>query len=648
MRSRGAAVFAPLSAAILLASLPAPAGGAASASRETLDKVAFRPAGIEAVVDRVVAEVAAQVKSHKTLVCWLLDSTRVTQQMNLLPRLAARVETAFAPMGAAWKDKAFLAVCSMGGSQKPAAVLSPVSPELTPALQAIRELGTMPDDTYKNALDAIRRVAQAMTTFSGRRILVLVTFENGDTEDNLEETLLHVQKCACTIHVVSREALYSDPFFEVRLGGLRSYYASYGLELPYELTGTDAPTPEYPNGWIFDRSGIHDVVPSGYGTYALSRLAFMTGGTYAILHPEDPGVLPFCAEAGCAICEGTHGGCDAFYDPARLALVAPSLLPRDAYRADLGKVALARAFFESWQIAYDAGLCAMPPPWEVKGGTLNPRPARSTRAPQQPRPLPAEAPEPGTPWTSWGYDALTHGGMGVPNDAKLDEIFRDCDKAIATLENAVRTAGLPKPSIRLVAAAETLLCQLYATRLNLGQFRIVRDDLKATDHPLSSAQTLNGFALPALAETRRRTAESWKFDYRNLRFCHGADRVRDICLLGGAPVRKEQMALCERVDRALQKYQGSPWEILIRRIGVVLLRPIAVPPPPPPDPLAPKPDKKPKASDPGPPPPRPPFAPPVRPPRPFRGSTVVPGGVPPAPGADPQARPPALTPSNSR
>ncbi len=640
MRSRAGGTLGIL---LLFFALPVhPPLRAAAASRDLLDRIALRPADIEEVVDRLAAELPAQIKSHKALVCWLLDATRLTQQMDLHTRLAARLETAFAPMGSAWKGKVCLAVCSMGGSQKPASVLSPVSPDLAPALQAIRMLGTEPDDTYKNALDAIRRVSQAMVAFAGRRILVLVTLENGDTEDDIEDTVLRLMKGGISLHVVSREAVYSDPFFEARMGGLRSYYKSYDLELPYALAGTEGPAPEYPIGWILDRAGIHVNVPSGFGTWALSRLALATGGTYAILAPGDPGSLPFCAEAGCALCEGAHAGCDACYDPARLALVSPPLAAREACRSDLGKVALARSYFEAWQIAYDAGFCAMPPPVEVKGGNLNPRPPRNARAPLQPRPVGTIGPEPGIPWTGWEAQGATHGAMGVPGDQKADDIFRECDKALATLENALRTAGLPRPSIRTVAAAETLLCQLYATRFNLNQLRIVREDLKAIDSPLPSAATLDGFARPAFVDTRKRATDAWTFDYRNIRFCHGKERVVDVTFLGGAPVRREQLALAERVDRALQKYQGTPWEMLLRRIGLVLIRPIALPPPPPEIPRPPKKDKEPDA---GPPAPRPPFQPPVRPARTFRGSTLAPGGVPPPPGGVPDDRLPSLTPS---
>jgi hypothetical protein len=651
MTRTGRTVLRLLPLAIALALFPAaPPLPAAPTPPNPLEKAAIRARGIEEVVDRLAAEIPAQIKSHRLLVCWMVDSTRLTRQMELHARLAARLETAFAPMADAWKEKVHLAVCSMGAAGQPAAVVAPASPDLAAAVKAVRDLGEAPDETYKSGLDAIRRVAQAMGTFAGRKLLVLVTMENGDTEDNLEETLKKLQACGVTLHVASREAVYSDPFYEARAGGLAGYYKSYDLELPYDLTGLDSPVAEYPLGWVLDRTGIHHAVPSGFGTYALTRLALATGGTYSILPVTDPGVLPFCAEAGCPLCAGGHGGCDAVYDPSRLALVAPAFGPREAYRGELGKVALARTFFQAWQIAYDAGLCAMAPPWEVKGGSLNPRGPRGARGPLQPVPWPSAQPE-GIAWTGWDLDRTTHGGQGVAGDWKVEDAIRECEKAIVLLENGLRTAGLPEPSRRLVATAETLLCQLHATRFNLNQFRIVRDDLKAADAPLPAAATMGGFARPALADTRKRPAQKWNYDYRDVWLCHGGDHAADVTFLGGAPVRREQAALVERIEKNIQKYRGTPWEILSRRIGLVLIRPIAVPPPPPPDPLAPKepkepkPVKKPKGPD-AEPPPRPPFTPPVRPPRPFRGSTLTaPGGGPADAGAAEEKRTPAPIPT---
>jgi hypothetical protein len=122
-----------------------------------------------------------------------------------------------------------------------------------------------------------------------------------------------------------------------------------------------------------------------------------------------------------------------------------------------------------------------------------------------------------------------------------------------------------------------------------------------------------------------------------------------VTLLGGPAVRREQTLVLDRVEKNIQKYRGTPWEILSRRIGIVIVRPIAVPPPPPHDPFAPKEAKQTKKKGPdGEPPPRPPFTPPVRPSRPFRGSTLTaPGGGPAdagsGGGAD-DARLPTLTP----
>jgi hypothetical protein len=261
--------------------------------------------------------------------------------------------------------------------------------------------------------------------------------------------------------------------------------------------------------------------------------------------------------------------------------------------------------------------------------------------------------------------------MGASNAWKDEEALKACDKAVQLLDGALRNPGVPEPGLRLVAASETLLAQLFATRFNIGQYRALREEMARPAENAPPPAGMNGFARPAFADVLKEAAQAralaqakglpqeqvlapkWLLDYRNVWFCHGPDRVADISLLGGTQARKDQLALAERIERNIQKYRGTPWEILNRRIGLVVFRPYVLPPPPP-DEIKDAKDTKGKTAKknkgpeaPKQPLPKPVFKPPTREPRPFRGSTLAAEGAAGVGGGtatDEDKRGPAVTP----
>jgi hypothetical protein len=227
-------------------------------------------------------------------------------------------------------------------------------------------------------------------------------------------------------------------------------------------------------------------------------------------------------------------------------------------------------------------LCATPPPWESKGaGGLVPlkRSGPESSYGMWPhgffRSMQYYLHQQGgdIPWTG-RHDIMAHTHNSRYINSTWDEkkAVRACERAIQILAPHLRSAPPKGHLSRLRASADTLLCQLYATRFNLDQYRLVREKWEALE-------SRTGGGPPAFARlsldrpTLEKTYSYFGVDYRNVWFCHGPERVVDVFFLGGDAALKAQTALAERVGRNIERYRGTPWEILNRRIGLVLFRP---------------------------------------------------------------------------
>ena len=63
------------------------------------------------------------------------------------------------------------------------------------------------------------------------------------------------------------------------------------------------------------------------------------------------------------------------------------------------------------------------------------------------------------------------------------------------------------------------------------------------------------------------------YSYRNFFLCHGGKALRGVRFLGGPEVEKEKQHLIDVAMQVIDRHRSTPWEILARRAGFVILLP---------------------------------------------------------------------------
>lgn len=256
--------------------------------------------GIDGAVDRVTYEILRSMEERPTLVVWFFDqSGSLTRQRDEIRKrfdkvyselgIVAQMEEA---KGKKLEDERLLTAVFAFGKQ-----VNLLTPKPTADLNEIREA----IDSIDNDPDGIERVFGAVyaaidkfkayrSARSGRGdarnvMFVIVTDERGDDANGLDKTIKECVKFGIPVYVLGVPA----PF------GREVTYVKYVDPDPkYDQTPQWAAVDQGPES-IFPervRIGFRDdyfdepVIDSGFGPYALSRLAYETGGIFFTIHPN--------------------------------------------------------------------------------------------------------------------------------------------------------------------------------------------------------------------------------------------------------------------------------------------------------------------------------------------------------------------------
>jgi len=477
----------------------------------------------------IVQDIAKEIEVHdRATVVWLIDHTAAVKTSKTLEILGQQIPKAFK------KPRLAHGIVAMG--EQPTLIQKPTD-DLTRFTTSLNLFANgNPDNSIKNCLGNIREAAKlaASVSSAAKKYVVLITQENGDSEDDVEATLKLLKGAGIILLPVVPESVYSDPYWAGGLSGTGYVYVDVEKfkKLPFQLRGPESAFVEFPYGWPFARVDPSYTVPSGFAPYALDRLATYTGGR-SYLHTAEKTPFTFCQRYGCQLCGGQHKGCGAVFDELKLKMTAPEIGSRAEYGARHGRDRLTAAILNAWDRLYRDGILRGAPP--LKAGPS-------------------------------GLSENKSPGPATYRDPRQDAVknAETVEKAAAELLDASKK--LEKEStLRTIATADALAVHL----LLLGQ---AYRQLAAYDEELSrpgKPQGVDGVGASALEPANGEKIIGYHQHVYPL--CHGGARLKEIAFLGDL---KALHATFDVADRMIEKHKGTPWEMLVRRASIPAFTPI--------------------------------------------------------------------------
>ncbi len=289
--------------------------------------------GVEGAVDRIATEILNHLQKGRTLVVWAFDASGSLQAER--QRLGKHIETIYTHLSQIDKDHlavddGLLTMVVAFGHDRRALLKKPTGnvSEIREAIASVPLDETGDEYTFSTVAESVKLWGRYKDSDNHiyRTMVIVVTDEVGDDEQYLEDAISSAQKAKVPVYVLGNQALfgrnegyvsYTDPktkhFFPrvaVRQGPESA--ALEQIHLPFWYNGDQ-----------------YDIVESGFGPYALSRLASATGGIYFVTRFDT-------RRMG--------------FDPARMREYRPDWIRRDQYEGQIAKSPLRQAILSAAQI----------------------------------------------------------------------------------------------------------------------------------------------------------------------------------------------------------------------------------------------------------------------------------------------------------
>lgn len=287
---------------------------------------------VEGAVDRIAVEILRKMEGGRTLVVWAFDASgSLVAERERLNKYIDGVYGHILQLDkdGLTKDEGLLtAVVTFGKDRKV------LTSEPTSDRQAISSaIAAVPLDTtgVESTFQTVAEIAKKYGRFSKdkqpyRTMIVVVTDEVGDDEDQLENAIVAANSAKVPVYILGSPALfgradgymnYTDPKTKQTYFGLPvrqgpESVALEGIRLPFWYDG-----PQY------------DFLDAGFGPHALSRLAGATGGIYFVTR---------------------MGSNHITFDPAGMREYKPDWLSKEQYIAAVNRNPLRLAVMRASQI----------------------------------------------------------------------------------------------------------------------------------------------------------------------------------------------------------------------------------------------------------------------------------------------------------
>lgn len=239
------------------------------------------PGGVEGAVDRLAWEIANSLREGKTLVVWCFDVSPSLKKRR--EAIADRVENVYKQLTAlnVNSDKALTSAVVSFSDKYKFVTPEPVTEteEVVEAVRSIESESSGDENVFSAVYAAANKWLSHRQKNARRMMMVVVTDERGsDADAMLEKTIAITKKYGIRCYIVGDAALFGRDKIET----------PFVLESGEEVIGVMESGPETMYAdlvrlpyWGINSGGLEQM-SSGFGPYALTRLAAETNGLYLI------------------------------------------------------------------------------------------------------------------------------------------------------------------------------------------------------------------------------------------------------------------------------------------------------------------------------------------------------------------------------
>ncbi len=314
--------------------------------------------GTDGAVDRITYELLKSMEDRPTLVVWLFDQSGSLQRRR--QEIRDRFDRIYEELGilraqqAEESDKPdaqqpLLTSVIAFGNQVSLLTKEPTAniDEIRTAIDSIQMDVTGVEKVFHSLFLAVEKYKSFRSSRGGRNVIfIAVTDERGDDAEGLDATIKECRKYAIPVYVIGVPA----PF------GRDVTYVKYVDPDPkFDQSPQWAQVDQGPESLMPERVKLgykenyfeEPVIDSGFGPYALSRLAYETGGIYFTVHPNRQfnrrvsrnEIDPFAADL------------EYFFDPEIMVKYRPDYESLDQYMKKVQESPLRQVVVKAAQMA---------------------------------------------------------------------------------------------------------------------------------------------------------------------------------------------------------------------------------------------------------------------------------------------------------
>ncbi len=253
--------------------------------------------GALGAIDRITHEIMTSVELQPTLVVWLFDQSgslrdereKILNRFRDIYDQLGVIEASNNPAFRKDKDKPLLTAV-VGFGKVPRMLTEEPTDDIDAILEAVEAIED-DDSGRENVFQAIAKSADKFRTYRRARhgsrnvMLVVFTDESGDDVELLDETVELCRNLAMPVYVVGRPAPFGRQNAYVKWIDPDPKYDQRPQWVPVNL-GPETLMPERLKLHFLGAGNDDQLLDSGYGPYALTRLCYETGGLYFSSHPN--------------------------------------------------------------------------------------------------------------------------------------------------------------------------------------------------------------------------------------------------------------------------------------------------------------------------------------------------------------------------